>query len=176
MVLASDRSVPGVAAARAELLVQHVVGKLDGVQRVEAPVLFRVDLRVRVLDRETVGGCRVERRALSVGQPRREVRFSSGVRNVFPSAVDEVHGVVLKVVNAHTAALVGIGDGAAVFEAPLPRGGDGTVDPAGTRGGRGDDARIVRIERVRHLHHHGDVGPAGPVVVVGEPFLAADLS
>src|SRR5438477_84487 len=76
--------------------------------------------------------------------------------------------------DAHPAALVGVGDGAAVLEAPVSRCGDGAVYPARSRRRAGHDARFVLIEARGHLHHHGDVDATGAVVVVGEPFFTGD--
>ena len=174
MVLAGDGSAAGVAAARAKLLVQHVVRELDGVQRVEAPVLFRVELRVRMLDGEPVRARRVERSPLGVGQRGGEVGSGAGVGGGVTDAVDLIDGVVPQVMDAHPAALVGVGDGAAVLEAPVSRCGDAAVYPARSRRRAGHDARFVLIEARGHLHHHGDVDATGAVVVVGKPFFTGD--
>ena len=53
-----------------------------------------------------------------------------------------------------TGALIGINHCAALFQAPLPGGANGAVDPAGTRGGRGYHARKIRIKAVGHLGHY----------------------
>ncbi len=176
MVLAGDRGAAGVAAPPAELLVQHVVREFDGVQRVKAPVLFGVELRMGVFDGEAVRRRGIERAAIGVGQVRGEVRRCAGIRRVGPHAVDAVDGVVLQVINTHPAALVGVGDGTPVLEAPISRRGDGAVHPARTRGRAGHDARLVLIEARGNLDHHGDVDAAGPVVVVREPLFTRDAA
>ena len=159
-----------------EFLVQHLERELDRAQHVLAPVLFRVLLRVRVLEGEAVRRGRVEGRALAGLDVRREVRIVARCGRISALAAHQVHGVGLQIVRAGAGALVGIGDGAAALEAPLAGGRDRPVDAARTGRGRGNDAGIRRDERVRDLHHHGDVALATAALLVGDVFVAGDLS
>ena len=159
----------------AELLVEHVEGELDGVQRIPPPVLLRVLLRVRVLHGEAVGERRVERGAIRVAQVGGEVRSGPGSRRVGASPVHQVHGIPGHVVHAHSASLVRVRHRAAVLESPFACRGDRAVDAPGTRRRAGDDARVVHVEAGRDLHHHRGVHLARALVVVRDRFLAGDL-
>ena len=163
-----------ISRRRPILLVEHVVRELDRVKGVLAPVDLGVLLRMRVLDGESIRARGVERRSIRVAQVRGEVRLRAGIRRVAAQAVHAIDGIVLQVVDTHPAALVGVRHRTSMLEPPLPRSGDGAVDPARTRGRSSHDAGVARIERVRDLDHHGDVDPPGAVVVVRHPFLARD--
>ena len=176
MIPAPPLHVGASVSRRPELLVEDVVGELDRMKGVLAPVTLGVLLRMGVLDGEAIRARGVERCTIRVAQVRGEVRFRPRVGTDVAGAVHEIDGIVLQVVNAHPAALVRIRHRAPMLEAPLPCCGDGAVDATRTRGRRGHDAWIVRIERVRNLHHHGDVDAPCAVVVVCQRLLARDLA
>ncbi len=76
---------------------------------------------------------------------------------------------------AGAGALVGVGDRAAVLEAPFAGGRDRAVDAARAGGGRRDDAAVRRIVAVRDLHHHGHArAPAMASPLEGDVFVAGD--
>jgi hypothetical protein len=56
-----------------KLLVQHLECEPDRAQHIFAPVLFRILLRVSVLEGESIGGCGIECRPFAVRDRRREV-------------------------------------------------------------------------------------------------------
>ncbi len=130
-----------VAELVRELLVQHVEREPDRVQRVGAPVLFRVLLRVRVLDREPVRIGGVERGEFRRRQRGGEIRTRSpAVDRIGAHAVLQIDGVGREIVNAGAGALVGVGDRAAVLQAPFAGAADRAVDAARAGRRRRDDA------------------------------------
>ena len=136
--------------------------------------LAAIALRVGVLESEPIGRRRVERRARARGDRRREVRVVACLPRSGALAADQVDGIVLQIVRTRAGALVGVGDRAAVLEAPFAGGGDGAIDPARAGRGRGDNAAVGRVEAVRYLHHHGDTGAAVVLLFEGEIFVARD--
>src|SRR5438445_466274 len=136
-----------VRRRRPVLLVEHVVRELDRVKGVLAPVDLGGLLRMRVLDGESIRARGVERRSIRVAQVRGEVRLRAGIRRVAAQAVNAIDGIVLQVVDTHPAALVGVRHRTSMLEPPLPRSGDGAVDPARTRGRSSHDAGVARDER-----------------------------
>src|SRR5262249_57096319 len=112
-----------------ELVIEDRQGELDRAQHVLAPILLRVLLRMRMLEGEAVRCRSVEGAALGIADISREVRVLRR-RRVGALAADLVYGIVLQVVRARAGALVGIGNGTAVLEAPLAGGGDGALHRA----------------------------------------------
>src|SRR5262249_10857043 len=113
-----------------ELVIEDREGELDRAQHVLAPILLRVLLRMRMLEGEAVRCRSVEGGALGIADISREVRVLRRRRRVGALAADLVYGIVLQVVRARAGALVGIGNGTAELEAPLPGGGDGAIHTA----------------------------------------------
>ena len=139
-----------------------------------APVGLWVELGVGVLPGPAVRVLRVEGGALLVGEVGREGREVVRCVGISPFAAQPADGVALKVVGAGAGALVGVGDRASPFEAPLARRADGSVHAARSRGGCRDDAGPGRIEGVRDLHHEGNVLIAVPAAGEGEILCAED--
>ena len=161
-------------AAAFEFLVQHLEGELDRTQHIVAPVLFRVLLRMRMLEGESVWRCRIERRPRAARDGRREVRIVARLFGIGALAPDQVHCVVLQIMCAGAGAFVRVGDGAAVLKAPFPGGRDRAVDAARAGRRRRDDATRRRHEAVRYLNHHGDAIAPVPAPLEGDVFVARD--
>ncbi len=155
----------------AEALVEDVERELDRLQGGAAPVLFRVLPGMRVLECQTLRRGRVEGRQVGRRQARVEGGARARERGAGARAVDQRDGIGLQVVGRGTRALVRIGHGAAVLEAPFAR-GNAAVDAARAGRGGGDDARARAVEGIRHLHHQGNVAAPRAVVRIGDGFRA----
>ena len=160
----------------AALFVQRVEREPDRVERVAAPILLRVLLRVCMLDRDPIRHGRVESRQVSSRNIGSEGGSLAGGCRAPAHPVDAVDGVGCEIVYADASAFVGIRDDAAVFEAPLTRCADRAVDAAGAARCGCDDARILGIERGGNLRHQSHVLRAGAVVGVGDVLGACDLA
>ena len=101
-----------------------------------------------------------------------KVRVIARLRGIGSVTLDQVDGVVLQVVRPGAGALVGVGDRAAVLEAPFAGGRDGAIDAARAGRWRGNDAAIGRVEAVRYLHHHGHMAATLVLLLEGEIFVA----
>ena len=141
-----------------------------------APVLLRILLRVRVLERDAERVRGVERRELGRRQRGAEVGVRARGRRVAAHAVLQVHGVGRKIVRSHPRALVGVGDRASALQAPLASRADRTVNAARARGRRRHDARPALAERCGDLHHQRDVQLPAAVVRIGDVLGAGDLA
>src|ERR1700682_6459259 len=135
----------------AALFVEHVEGELDRAQGIAPPILFRILLRVRVLDRETVGirqGKHYEKaNRKTSGHHCGEIGVLSCRRRRLADAGDGVDGVPLKIMETGAGSLVGIGDDAAMLQAPLAGRADRAIDTARAARRGSDHAWIVRVER-----------------------------
>jgi hypothetical protein len=152
--------------------VEDVKRKIDGGQRIAAPVFFRVALRVGVLHRDAVGELAQVARALGVGERRGKERVVAGLLAQRALAGDPVHRVAGEVVEAGAGALVGVGHRAAALQAPLARSADRAVDAARARRAGGDDAGVLRIEPLGQLHHQRGAVEQGQVLVAGDLAFA----
>ena len=177
IVLSAAVAARGRAVRRlAAFLVQQVDREPDGVERVAAPVLLGVLLRMGVLDGDPVGERGVELRQLRCGQLRGEVRVRAGDGRVRPHAVLGVDGVGGEVVHTGAGALVGVGDRAAPLEPPLAGGADRAVDAPRAGGCGRDDAGPLTVPARRYLHHQRHVPAPGAVVEVGEVLVSRDFA
>ncbi|MNV27240.1 hypothetical protein D3C71_1183820 [compost metagenome] len=136
--------------------VERLQAELQRLQQMPAPVRFRVVARMRVLERDAVRGvCSLR----SKGQ-----RAVAGGRAV---SLHAAAGVQIEVIAA--GALVGIGDGATMGQAPAAGSGNRAIDATGAGGGRSHQAAARRIEVVGYLHQHAmRLACAGKAAVGGE--------
>ena len=94
-------------------------GKNHGAQHVTAPVALRIKPGMGVLEGEAVRTRGIEGHALALVERRGKVRVMAGLAGVRALAGDQVDRVGLQVVGAVAGALVAVGDGAAIPEAPM---------------------------------------------------------
>src|SRR6202012_5756003 len=97
-------------------------GELDRAQHVLAPVLLGILLRVGVLEGKSIGRRGVEGGAVLLRDVGGEVGVIACLTGIGTLALDQVHRVVLQIVRAGAASLVGVGDRATVLEAPFAGG------------------------------------------------------
>ena len=173
---ADDAGLLATGIGRAVFLVEHIEGETHRIQGVAAPVLLGVLAGVGVLVSNPVGEGRIEGVELALGQVCGKVGPLAGRAGAGDGAVDQVDGVLGQVVHAVATALVGVGHGTAVLEAPLTSRTDCAIDAPRTRGRGGDDARLGGIEAGGNLHHHGDQAGAALVTGEGDGLGAGDLA
>ena len=160
---------------RTKLLVDDVKRKLDGLQRVLAPVFLCVLARVGVLERKTTGRSRVERGQLSGTQARVEGGGFACSCRAGTRAIGQGHGIGTQVVWCSPCAFVGVGHGTPAFQAPFTC-GNATVHATRARRRRRDDAGVGRVEAGGQLHHQRHVLFAGAVIGIGHEFGTCHLA
>ena len=137
------------------LLVQHIQRIGGSAQCVIAPIFFRVDLRVRLLECHPVRKRGVKCSAGRIGDVGRKVGQRARHRAGGTGSVNAVHGVVAQVVQAHAFAGIGQRHRTTALEAPITSGTNGSIDPTGTGRWAHHDAGCIDIKTVRNLHGHG---------------------
>src|SRR5688572_32830331 len=108
-------------------------GEVDRGERMPAPVLFRVLLRMRLLHRHAVRMLSQVARTLVGGQRGGEGRFATCALGAHALAGNSVDRVSDKIMQAGAGPLVGVRDSAATLQPPFARGSDGAINAARTR-------------------------------------------
>ncbi len=142
----ADRDHPGVVETERRGLrkraIQRGQGEVRGLLHMPPPIGLGIVLRMGVLDRHAGGADR------GIGDERQRFAQRAAAAVLAHAALR----VQIEIVG--TGALVGVGDRAALRQAPGAGHRDGAVDAARTRRGGDHHAAPLQIETIGHLHQY----------------------